>query len=123
MFQTQKLLLLRWQYTCQQLKGMSVQDTETPSTQMVIHLSTVVWDICSRYRNSLCLDRSETCKQLWRMYVPDTETPYTQMAIHLSIVVGDVCSRYRNSLFSDGNTPVNSCLGYLFQTQKLLMLR
>ena len=44
MLQTQKLLL-RWQYTCQQLKGMSVQDTETPSTQMVIHLSTVVWDI------------------------------------------------------------------------------
>ena len=36
MFQTQKLLILRWQYTCQQLSGISVPDTENPYAQIEV---------------------------------------------------------------------------------------
>ena len=131
LFQTQKLLLLRWQYTCHPLKGMSVLNTENPYAQMAIHLSTVEGDVCSKHRNSFysdgntpvnsyggCMFQTQKllllrwqyiCKQLQVMSFPEPETPSTQMAIHLSTVEGDVCYKYRKSFFSDGNTPVNSC--------------
>ena len=62
---------------------MSVPDTETHYAQMVIHLSTVVWDVCSRHRNSLCSDGItpvNSCRgglyQTTQLSVPDTETPF-----------------------------------------------
>ena len=63
---------------------------------MVIHLSTVVGDVCN----------------------PDTETPNTQMLIHLSTGVGDVCS---NSPVVIHMSTVAGGVSSR-QTQKLLLL-